>query len=254
MTQIDWGPLRAEIAKWQKRDLVLPLWWRDDDATDVTDSLERLIQVSKGVGVPVHLAIVPRNATSKLGKRLADEDQVFPIVHGWAHRNHAPAAAHRSEFSDARAGSANREDASEGLRKLARLLPGRVLPVFVPPWNHIDPQAVVELPAAGFQVLSTCDPRPLERPVPSLSQVNTHLDPIAWRDGEVLHDVDYLMAKLVNNLKRRRQGKDDNTEPFGLLTHHLAMREPVWDFVEQFWQEILKVPHEIATIAPPYTN
>ena len=58
------------------------------------------------------------------------------------------------------------------------------------------------------------------------------------------------MEKLVTSLKRRRQGKDDNSEPFGLLTHHLAMEEEVWDFTRQFWSEILSAPHEIFEILP----
>lgn len=249
MTQMNWGPLRDEIAKWHRKGLVLPLWWRDDDAVDHSESLERLIALSKDVGVPVHLAIVPRNATQALARSIVNEPLVRPIVHGWAHRNHAPAGAHRSEFSDARSDKANRDDATEGLRKLNRMLPDRVLPIFVPPWNHIDAGAIAGLPAAGFQVLSTCDPRPVAGPGAGLVQINTHLDPIAWREGEVLHDVAYLMDKLVTTLKRRRQGKDDNAEPFGLLTHHLTMRDEVWDFVRQFWQEILQAPHEIATLS-----
>lgn len=248
--QMDWTPLRDEIAKWHRKGLTLPIWWRDDDATTDTAALDRLISLSKEVGVPVHLAVIPRHATPQLAKRLAALDHIHPIVHGWAHRNNARGRDERAEFTDARPSDLNREEATEALRLLQRLMPERVLPVFVPPWNHIDPLALNELPGAGYRVLSTCDARMQPEALPGLTQINTHLDPIAWREDTRLHDADYLMEKLVTSLKRRRQGKDDNSEPFGLLTHHLAMEEEVWDFTRQFWSEILSAPHEIFEILP----
>ncbi len=248
--QIDWTPLRDELSKWHQKGLTLPLWWRDDDAETDGPALDRLISLSKEVGVPVHLAVIPRNATPQLAARLANESHIVPIVHGWAHRNHARGLGDRSEFTDARSPQANRDDAEAALRAMRRLIPERLLPVFVPPWNHIDPGAAQELAGLGYKFLSTCDARHTAEPFEGLLQINTHLDPIAWRDGEGLHDTTYLVSNLVTTLKRRRQGKDDNQEPFGLLTHHLAMQDDVWEFTAQFWSEILSAPYEIATIAP----
>lgn len=247
-SQIDWDPLRQEFKIWRKKNLQLPVWWRDDDATDHSAALDRLIDLSESLSLPVHLAIVPRGATKALADRLKLAPTVRPLVHGWAHRNNAPAGSLRCEFSDHRSISANRDDAAEAYRRLKALLNGNLLPGFVPPWNHIDPTALSILPELGFKFLSTCDARPDALAATGLMQINTHLDPIAWRNNEQLHDPEYLMNKLITGLKRRRQGKDDNTEPFGLLTHHQAMNEEVWEFTRQFWTEILDGPVEIADL------
>jgi hypothetical protein len=246
--EIDWRPLRDELKKWHRKNLILPLWWRDDDAVEDSAALERLITLANKIDIPVHLAIIPRNAKPNLAQRLVGEKAIIPVVHGWAHRDNAAPEDNRSEFSDHRSAEDNREEAQEALRKLRRMFPDRLCPMFVPPWNHIDPGAISELPALGYKVLSTCNPRKAEEAAPGLKQINTHLDPIAWRDNETLHDLDYLMHSLVTALKRRRQGKDDNTEPFGFLTHHLAMNEDVWEFTRQYWSEILESPHQIAVI------
>ena len=245
MIELDWTPLREEFAKWRRKDLVLPVWWRDDDAVDSSDQLDRLIDLSREVEVPVHLAIIPRDAKPALEECIRDEDHIIPIVHGWAHRNQAAPGEDRSEFSINRSLANNKEEAQEALRKLKLFLPGRVLPVFVPPWNHIDRELHGMLAELGYQVLSTCDPRTAEVNEAGMKQINTHLDPIAWRDNEHLHPEEYLMAKLINNLKRRRQGKDDNSEPFGLLTHHRAMKHEVWEFTRQFWQEMREGPTQV---------
>jgi peptidoglycan/xylan/chitin deacetylase (PgdA/CDA1 family) len=245
MIELDWTPLREEFAKWRTKRLVLPIWWRDDDAVDGSDQLDRLIDLSREVEVPVHLAIIPREAKPALVERIRDEDHIFPIVHGWGHRNQAAPGEDRSEFSINRPLADNKEEAQEALRKLRLLLPGKVLPVFVPPWNHIDDELLGMLADLGYKVLSTCDPRTVEVNEAGLKQINTQLDPIAWRDNEQLHAQEYITGKLLTNLKRRRQGKDDNGEPFGLLTHHRAMNEDVWDFTRQFWQEMRNGPTRV---------
>ena len=80
MIELDWTPLREEFAKWRTKRLVLPIWWRDDDAVDGSDQLDRLIDLSREVEVPVHLAIIPREAKPALAQRIRDEGHIFPIV------------------------------------------------------------------------------------------------------------------------------------------------------------------------------
>ena len=51
--QLNWTPVRDELAKWRREDLTLPIWWRDDDAVKPTDQLERMIDLSEQFGVPI---------------------------------------------------------------------------------------------------------------------------------------------------------------------------------------------------------
>lgn len=245
----DWTPLRAEFQKWRSQDLILPIWWRDDDAQDVSPELETLISLSEHLQIPVYLAVVPRGATRALAIRIAESPSMIPVVHGWSHTNHAEPTANRSEFPNNRPSSEMLEELVEGKRRLERLFGEKLAPVFVPPWNHIGSAATQLLPDAKYKVLSVCDPRPSVQAGEKLVQLNTHLDPIAWREGEILRDPAELISHVTTNLRDRRKGKTDNREPFGLLTHHLAMKDDAWEFTQEFWQEILKGPVEIAEIS-----
>ena len=81
--KIDWSPVLAEQALWRAEGLVLPVWWRDDDAVDATAPLETLIAVSDAVGLPVHLAVIPKFATAALVDRASGERRVSCSSRAW---------------------------------------------------------------------------------------------------------------------------------------------------------------------------
>ena len=87
---IDWSPLTRELARWRAARLALPLWWRDDDATDVTPALTGLTALSTDLGLPVHLAVIPKPASEALASHCAGHRCLVPVVHGWSHANTAP--------------------------------------------------------------------------------------------------------------------------------------------------------------------
>ncbi len=118
----------------------------------------------------------------------------------------------------------------------------RLQPMFVPPWNRINPELGQHLVAIGYDTLSTYTPRNSEFAAPDLIQINTHLDPIAWRGTRSLVDGTTLVAQTVSLMQDRRIGNADNTEPFGLLTHHLVHDDAIWAFVKQFLTIMLKGP------------
>ena len=246
---IDWAPLRVELAHWERKKMTLPVWWRDDDAHDATPALDRLIKMSNTLNVPVHLAIIPRKATRALATRIMDEKNIVPLVHGWAHRNANPADTVRCEFPDSKDIAQTREEILEAKRRLEGLLPGKVEPVFVPPWNRIGGKAAAELADLGFKILSATPNQMAMVDAPGVVQMHAHIDPIVWKDGKALRDPEAMILEIVTMLKPRRQGKSDNSMPFGFLTHHLAMSDEVWAFTESFWQEILKGPVEITNLS-----
>jgi hypothetical protein len=65
-----------------------------------------------------------------------------------------------------------------------------------------------------------------------LVQVNTHIDPIGWHEGGSLQDISVLLNALARAVASRVEGKLDEVEPIGLLTHHLRHDEAVWHFCE----------------------
>jgi hypothetical protein len=224
----DWSLLSAELARWRAERLALPLWWRDDDATEPTEALDRLADMSADLGLPVHLAVIPEPAQPALAALCLQRPELIPMVHGWQHRNRAPEGQKKAEFGLARPDA--RTEAAQAMDRMRALFGDRMVPVFVPPWNRIDGALLPELPALGYSGVSSFLPRPARLAAPGLVQINTHIDPIFWRGGRGLVPPGDLIAQITTLLAERRAGTTDATEPLGFLTHHLVHDADIWRF------------------------
>lgn len=224
----DWTPLTAELAQWRRAGLSLPLWWRDDDAVAATPALERLALLAADTGMPLHLAVIPNLVEPSLVVALEECAALIPVVHGWRHTSHAPVGEKNAEFGHIRDGA--EEELRDALSVLHSSFGKRLLPLFVPPWNRIAKDYLPALANAGYLGISTYGPRKAPLAPVGLAQINTHIDPIFWRGNRGLLPPDALISGIVSNLSDRREGGSDETEPLGLLTHHLVHTEDVWTF------------------------
>jgi len=125
-----------------------------------------------------------------------------------------------------------------GRMALERLFGDRTLPVLVPPWNRIAPALVPTLPEVGYHGLSTFGIRRRVHPVSGLLQVNTHVDLIDWQSRRFVGE-DAALAAFGRALAASRAGTD---EPVGILSHHLAMDEQAWDFLNSLWVRLGSMP------------
>ena len=230
-----WTPLRTELGRWRDAGLVLPLWWRDDDAVADTPALRRLAAITQGAGLPLHLAVIPAGAGADLAAFVGESPGVIPMVHGLAHRNHAPEGRKKAEFGADRPLPDRMQDAREGLDRLRALFGDRLAPVFVPPWNRIGDDLVPELAGLGYRALSTFG----AHHVAGLPQVNTHLDPIDWKGARGLIDPARLVAQMAADLARLRAHPGG---PYGILTHHLVHDAEIWSFCEDLAAELARGP------------
>jgi hypothetical protein len=119
-------------------------------------------------------------------------------------------------------------EAAEGWLRLRDVCGPAALPVFVPPWNRIDPAVAGRLSEAGLCGLSTFGKSRATRRVGGVRIIDTHLDPIAWKGSRGLVDPPSLVATLSGLVL---EGNGDG--PIGLLMHHLACDEAVWAFCEE---------------------
>ncbi|MDQ2634882.1 MAG: polysaccharide deacetylase family protein [Pseudomonadota bacterium] len=229
----------AELERWRAEDLVLPIWWRDDDATTPTPALERLLALAEHFDAPLHLAVIPEAATTELAKRLKAVSTAYVLTHGWKHANHAPSDQKKAEFGSHRPAPAMLNEIAAARRRLDELFGEQALPVFTPPWNRIAPDLVGALAGTGFAAVSTFMPRTTKFAADGLLQVNTHLDPVAWKSGRGLLDPAFLDTQLAGELEARRTGGADNAEPYGLLTHHLVQDEATWIFTATLVETLL---------------
>lgn len=231
---MSWAALDTEFTAWHAAGLTLPFWWRDDDAVAETDALHQLNALSIDVNIPVHIAVIPANLTESLAPYVAQNRQLIPIAHGYAHENHADVGAKKCEFPSGRSVLDVRVEILRGVQTLKDAFGTGFHPVFVPPWNRFDPHFLPTLQDIGFNGFSTFTPRRTKWAAKGIEQVNTHVDPIDWHDTRSLADETAILDHTVRSLQDRRLGKADNAEPFGFLTHHLVHDAAIWAFSRKF--------------------
>lgn len=223
--------LMAELTQWHAESRTPRLWWRDDDAVAPTEALARLIDSARGR--PLALAVIPAEMQPTLARCLPDSVTVLP--HGYAHRNHEPPERKKAEFGATRNLGAARHEIETGVAMLAQAFGDAFLPLFVPPWNRIDPTLAARLPEFGLAGLSTYNDRPPNDPV---ARLNTHVDILDWKHkrktGKAAFIGEEIAYDLLTDAFRRRRlctAGTDPGEPVGLLTHHLEHDEACWAFL-----------------------
>lgn len=224
-----WETLAGALSSVKARGDAIDIWWRDDDATEATPQLKRLLSLAREAESSVALAVIP----DRVAPNLVTASEDMPIlIHGIAHQNHAPPQQKKQEL-----GFQPTEALVEALRvrreRLERLFGTRALPVLVPPWNRIDPALVPLLHEAGLAGLSTYKRRPARMAAPGLTQVNTHFDPIDWHGGGGLAPEGAIVRHFARLIAEAEQEPSAGREPIGLLTHHLVHNEAIWAFLSR---------------------
>ncbi len=202
------------------------LWWRDDDAVEPSDQLDRLLHLSEICMVPITLAVIPEPTGDALAQRLTGLSGVSVAVHGWSHRNYAPKSEKKQELGAHRPASVILAELSDGFAHLRGLHLSRFVPVLVPPWNRVAPEVVEGLPTIGFKAISTFGPR---KPAP-LRVINTHVDLIDWRGTRGGRPTEQLFNEIVDAMSQPELGA------IGLLSHHLVHDAQAWSFLEQLFE------------------
>ncbi len=225
-----WQGVDAELALWRDAGCVADLWLRDDDAVEPTPALERLIVSVARPVIPVTLAVIPARAGEPLAARLSNESSISVAVHGWSHRNHAPAGTKKAELGPHRPPEVVAAELADAKAIIEGLFGERALPVLVPPWNRIGGEIVPLLGRLGFAALSVYG-RAGPAPLPL---VNTHIDIIDWHGSRGGKDDRELVDALIGELRWRRES--GSREPLGILTHHLVHDEAAWLFLDRLFE------------------
>jgi len=242
-----WADLNEELDRWTDAGLSARFWWRDDDATNDTPALQRLLKLARAANAAPAIAVIPSMIGEDLMGRGDWPANTALVQHGYAHMNHAPDGEKKAEFGDHRATADMLEDLARGWRVLSRI--GLALATFVPPWNRIAAEVVGRLPEVGLRAVSTFGPRRDRHPAQDVLQVNTHIDPIDWRGTRGYRGDAEALGQAVRHLSARRNGEVDREEPTGLLTHHLVHDAACWRFVETFLETVAQ--HPAASWATP---
>lgn len=226
----DWDDLERELEPWLGGDAAT-FWWRDDDAERVSPPLARLLALSAATETPVALAVIPRDAQGGLRDSLAGYSLASVVQHGWGHTNHA-ANGRQNEFGVDRPLPTMLEEIAGGWHRISAF--DRSLPIFVPPWNRMDPHLRSHLPRVGLGALSGLGPRSSPEPCKGVRQTNVHVDIVDWQGTQGFVGTERALDQVVTHLRQRRTGAADRSEPTGLMTHHAFHDDGCWSFLEEF--------------------
>jgi hypothetical protein len=219
-----WSELQTALDGAAERGEAIRLWWRDDDAGRDHPALTRLLDLAECHDLPLALAVVPMWLDADSQARIAASRQATVLQHGFAHANHAPPDGRSIELGGRDLDTILAELAN-GRAVLADAFGCAFLAVLVPPWNRLDPGLIERLTGCGFVGLSTFGRRVGPEAAPGLAQVNVHLDPIDWRGTRLFVGETAALDRLLAVL--------DADEPIGILSHHLAMDEAGWAFLDR---------------------
>jgi predicted deacetylase len=232
-----WQRLSAELDRWPPKGATL--WWRDDDAGGAAPAFDQLLALAEARGAPLALAVVPAWLEGSVAAAIREGPAGVRVVqHGYAHHNHEPRPPDGTRGKPAELGAARPPEAAlaelaAGWARLAALVPGRLRPALVPPWNRIAPAIQAVLPTRGYRILSTFGPRPAAPAGQALRALNTHVDPIQWRTGRRFGGAAWALDHITAHLAARREARVDPTEPTGLLTHHRDLTPPAWAWLDE---------------------
>jgi len=232
-----WDAFAAELDQWAKAGLNATFWWRDDDTTAPSASLERLLGLSAQNRVPFALAVVPAVLSPDLAPCLWGHKQVTVVQHGFAHVNHAPLGRGLGawELGLHRPKSRVLAELEQGLTRLSSAFGEQFLPVVAAPWNNIDPRLFPDLVHLGYSGVSASGVRSVSEPVVGLHLCNIHCDVLKWKkDQGFFRGEQKIYRELIAHLHQRREVGSDIAEPTGLVTHHLDFDEPAWRFFARF--------------------
>jgi Uncharacterized protein conserved in bacteria (DUF2334) len=203
----------------QLDDLPYPaiFFFRDDDAGWDDHRLYELLDIFAQQNLPIDLAAIPTAVTPSLARELSNRmtamaDKLHVHQHGYAHANHE-ATGRKCEFGPSRSKTLQKNDISDGKRRLQDLLGPTVDPIFTPPWNRCTPETGECLVELGFHALSR-ESGAVPLSTPGLAELPIDQDWFAHRKGVRLGR-DHWAQSLTSKLESRN--------PIGIMFHHAVM-------------------------------
>lgn len=141
---------------------------RLDDVGPYDEGVRRIVEGLLRAGLGINLEVVPSLLDSKTAGWLRSlraeySGLVEAHQHGWVHANHET-VGRKQEFGPARAYGPKLEDMRRGKRLMEDELPELFFPVFCPPWNRMDGEALRACAEAGYSAVSAFDLAPGDLP------------------------------------------------------------------------------------------
>ena len=238
-----WPALEQELADWREAGSCATFWWRDDDATAASPSLDRLLDISINGGAPVAIAAIAEPLNKSLSDVLANQRTAQVLQHGYSHRNHAAGRNEGAwELGLHRDVGVIVDELTTGREILRAAFGAQFIPVIVPPWNNIDRRLLPHLQQSDFIGLSAFGQRSKRLPLAGFTEANTHFDLLAWKGAPRFQGQSAARRDIVGHLRNRRLGNAEPDEPTGILSHHLTLDGEAWQFLGDLVRHVARHP------------
>jgi hypothetical protein len=238
-----WPALDQELTHWREAGSCATFWWRDDDATAASPSLDRLLDISVDGGAPVAIAAISKSLCTSLSDVLANQRTAQVLQHGFSHRNHAVGLNEGAwELGLHRDVSVIVDELIAGREILRAAFGAQFIPVIVPPWNNIDRRLLPHLQQSDFIGLSAFGQRAMRLPLAGFTEANTHFDLLAWKGSPRFQGQAAAQRDIVGHLRSRRLGAAEPDEATGILSHHLTLDGEAWRFLDDLVRYVARHP------------
>ena len=232
-----WKNLENELKAWMDEGKKVKLWWRDDDAADLTDSFKKLLDLITRGSPPIVIAAIPSQISSKTVTAIntMPNKNIFVAQHGYSHSDNSSLGQKKIELGGEYSLECIKLQLKIGRAILEKRFPKRFVPVLVPPWNRIDPEIIPHLSHLNYLAISafgTEDPYVVEI---GLKELNCHIDIINWRNRRRFLGQDNILSIVCQLLRKYRSQKKVHDLPIGLLSHHIRHDKYAWSFLEKFF-------------------
>ncbi len=225
-----WQALSEEIKQWQQP---IPFWWRDDDATEDSAALQKMLAMAKQYQIPVHLAVIPQHLKESLDciKQVQHRHDCYVLQHGFDHTSYALPEQRKIELGGTQTLVQLSDKLKRGRQLLSSQFGDQFLDILVPPWNRISDELAQELPKLGYRQLSVlASPKVAETDF----LFNVHIDIINWKQREFAGEA-IVVEKIRQYLAHSRTENLNAFKPCGIMTHHLDHDLQCWQFLDKFF-------------------
>ena len=201
------------------------VFFRADDIAHIDESFEAMVHIFKKRRAPLALALVPawldEPGWLALLELCGDCGLWTWHQHGQAHLNHE-VRGKKQEFGPARSKNEKESDIARGKAHLSGLLGERLSPIFTPPWNRVDLEALESLKRQGFCAVSR-GLRPKTPAVNDLLELPVSVDPHTRKETSPAEAWQALEAELVSALA---------SGLCGVMLHHKLMNRAALDWLD----------------------
>jgi len=202
------------------------VFFRADDIAAPGVQFRCLTEIFSFHHAPLCLAVVPAWLTAARWKAVEGIGKKSPDLwcwhqHGWRHANHAREGK-KQEFGSARTPTELAHDILCGRRRLRDLMGQSFYPVFTPPWNRCEKDALDVLKASGYFAVSRSRGS-LPPPPPGLMSFDVDVDLHTRKDAAAGDGWDDLFKELYQAIVRGC---------CGIMIHHQRMNSAAFDFLD----------------------